>query len=318
MRRSTRLLALIPVLALTLSACSGDAERRPAADGAVAVATTTMLGSVLGDITECAGTTSFSVMSPGDDPHTFSLSSDQVAAMVRADLVVANGLGLEQGISSALANVTADGGTVFEVAPTVDPIAFGDHEGHDHDAAEHEGHDHGSEDPHFWLDVSRMSRAAANIGAELARATGDETYAGCGKQVASELEDTHEQVKQILAVVPEERRVLVTDHDAFGYFAQAYGFRVVGVVVPGGSTDAEPSSQDLAAITDVIRTHNVAAIFSNTAASDKLVKAVAAEAGQDVRIIPLHVGSVGPKGSDADTYAKMMTANATLIAEALG
>ena len=163
-----------------------------------------------------------------------------------------------------------------------------------------------------------MSRAAANIGAELARATGDETYAGCGKQVASELEDTHEQVKQILAVVPEERRVLVTDHDAFGYFAQAYGFRVVGVVVPGGSTDAEPSSQDLAAITDVIRTHNVAAIFSNTAASDKLVKAVAAEAGQDVRIIPLHVGSVGPKGSDADTYAKMMTANATLIAEALG
>lgn len=307
MRRLTRHLALGSALALTLVACGTSPGDSPKPDAPVAVATTTMLGSVLGDITACAGGTSYSVMAPGDDPHTFSLSSDQVAAMVRAKLVVANGLGLEEGISSSLDNVTRDGGTVFEVAPTVDPIPFGG--GSDH-------HD-GGEDPHFWLDVSRMAKAASNIGAELARTTGDDEYAQCGTRVADELRQVHEQVKQTLGAIPEANRVLVTDHDAFGYFAQAYDFKVVGVVVPGGSTDAEPSSADLAAIAKTIRTQNVSAIFSNTAASDKLVQAVAAEVGHEVQIVPLYVGSVGPAGSGADTYATMMTTNASLIADAL-
>ena len=311
MRRPTKYFAALSALVLALSACSGDADSSPEPGDAVAIATTTMLGSVLGDITECAGASSFSVMQPGDDPHTFSLSSDQVAAMVKADLVVANGLGLEEGISTALANVEADGGNVLEVAPTVDPIPFDDHGGDDH------GHDHGSDDPHFWLDASRMAKAATNIGAELASVTGDDKYAECGAQVAGELEKTHQEIVEILSAVPAEHRVLVTDHHAFGYFAQAYDFEVVGVVIPGGSTDAEPSSADLAAITQAINDRQVAAIFSNTAASDKLVQAVAAEAGHEVTIVPLYVGSVGPHGSGADTYATMMTTNATLIAEAL-
>ncbi len=306
MRHLTVPLTLGTALVLALSACSNQAEPVAATDTPVAVATTTMLGSVLGDITSCAGSTSMSVMKPGDDPHTFSLSSDQVAMMVRSKLVIANGLGLEEGISSALENVTRDGGKVFEVAPTVAPIGFGGSDGHGQ-----------GKDPHFWLDASRMAQAASNVGSELASATGDAKYEECGRQVADELKTLHEQVKQTLSAVPQERRVLVTDHDAFGYFAKAYGFSIVGVVVPGGSTDAEPSSADLAKITDAISSQGVTAIFSNTAANDALVQAVAGEVGQEVQIVPLYVGSLGPQGSGADTYAGMMITNATLIAEAL-
>lgn len=111
--------------------------------------------------------------------------------------------------------------------------------------------------------------------------------------------------------------MLVTDHDAYAYFAKAYGFEIAGVVIPGGSTDAEPSSADLAGVIDTVKKEKVPAIFSNTTVSPKLVDTVARESGQDVKVVPLYVDSVGPQGSGAETYAGMMTTNARLIADAL-
>ncbi|MCA1780902.1 MAG: metal ABC transporter solute-binding protein, Zn/Mn family [Dermatophilaceae bacterium] len=268
------------------------------------MATTTMLGSVLSDITECAGGRSSTLMAPGDDPHDFALSSDQVAQLVSATLVVSNGLGLEAGLAPALMNAAEDGATIVEVAPQVEPLPF---------TRDGESRD----DPHFWMDVSRMALAAEVIGEKLAERTGESSYRGCGEQVAEALERTDRQVRDILAEVPAGRRVLVTDHHAFGYFAAAYDFEIAGVVVPGGSTEAEPSSQELAALTEVIRDRGVPAVFSDTADSSRVVEAVVAEAGEDVRVVPLYVGSVGPEGSGAATYAEMMVANAERIAQAL-
>lgn len=320
-------LTVLPVL-LGLAACTTPAADVPdaAASGQapVAVATTTQLGSVLHDITACAGTTSATLMGPGDDPHDFSASSQQVAELVRAKLVVANGLGLEGALTDTLATVAADGAQVYEVAPLLDPLTFeqieASHEGHDHKAAagdEHAGHDHGAFDPHVALDAGRMARAAHLIGAELARVTDEPRHAACGDQVAADLRATDESVRQILAAVPAERRVLITDHDAYQYFAQAYRFDIAAVVVPGGSTDAEPSSSEIAGIVDVMRHEQVGAIFSNNAASPRLVQAVAREAGTQVKIVELYTGSVGPAGSGAETYASMMTTNAHRIADAL-
>jgi len=306
--RTAALAVVVTLAASTLAACA-DAET-----DAVAVATTTPLGSVLSDIATCAGGRSSTLMGPGDDPHTFSASSAEVAGMAEAGLVFANGLGLEEGLSSALAGAAADGATGVEIAPLGDPIGFAE----DPHGDEGEHADESGEDPHFWLDVARMARAAEVMGGVLADETGDDAYRACGETVRDALLETDAEVREILAAVPDARRVLVTDHHSFGYFALAYDFRVAGVVIPGGSTDAEPSSAELAALVEVIRETGTPAIFSNTAAASSLVDAVAAEAGTDVTVVPLYVGSVGPEGSGAETYSGMMVTNATLIADALG
>ena len=148
--------AVLAVPLLALSACGSGGGAEPG-DDPVAIATSSTLGSVLGQITECAGTSSTSLMGPGDDPHTFQPSSAQVAELAGTELVIANGLGLEGGLESALANAAEDGATVLEVATEVDPIPWGGeahehgeeghegHEGHEHDEDEDHGHEHGEE-----------------------------------------------------------------------------------------------------------------------------------------------------------------------------
>ena len=113
-----------------------------------------------------------------------------------------------------------------------------------------------------------------------------------------------------------EKRILVTDHDALEYFAAAYGYEVAGTVVPGGSTLAEPSSAELAALAATVQAAGVPAIFANVANPQALVDALAAEAG-DVEVVELYIGSLGPAGSGADTYQTMMTTNAQRISDAL-
>jgi zinc/manganese transport system substrate-binding protein len=249
-----------------------------------------------------------------------------VAALVGADLVVANGLGLEEGLQDALDAAAADGARVLEVAPRLDPIEFGQ-DGHS-DEQDDAGHsdeqddaaatdDHGSLDPHVWQDAARMATAAQIIGAELADLTGDDTFRDCGTQVRDELMAVDGQVREILSAVPEQRRVLVTDHDALGYLAAAYGFEVVGTVVPGGSTLAEPSSADLAALAATIEAEGVPAIFTNSASPTALADAVAGEVGTPVQVVELNVDSLGPAGSGAETYAGMVTTNAARLADAL-
>lgn len=340
-------IALVAALSLVVASCgapSDDAPNAPdGADGAggagtstpVAVSTTTPLGSVVEDVVTCNGGTASTLMAPGDDPHTFAPSSAQLAQLTQAELVVMNGLGLEEGLGSAIENARSDGARVLELAPLLDPLPFGDTTGQvedeDHDGdheddgndaeeehADEGGHAHDGDDPHVWLDASRMATAAELIGEELATVTGDDGYTECGTQVGAELRDVHEQVVEILAAVPDERRVLVTDHQSFGYFAQAYDFDLLGVVVAGGSTDAEPSSQELAELVEVVRDAGVPAVFSNTAVSSSLIEAVAAEAGGEVQVVELYVGSLGPEGSAATTYADLMLTDARLIADALG
>lgn len=297
-----------------LVGCAGDDGTGP-----TAVATMGPLGSITQQITDCAGGTTETLMGPGDDPHDFVMSSRQLVSMVKADLVVANGLGLESAMQDGIDNARDEGAQVYEVAPALDPAPFeepttDEHGDHEHG---HEGHDHGSLDPHVWLDASRMATAATNIGRQLAEATGQADYRRCGRQVAAELRQTDRQVRTILARVPEDRRVLVTDHEAFGYFARAYGFRIVGAVVPGGSTDAGPSSQRIAELAHTIAEQDVGAIFSNVNVGSKVVDNVAEASGRPVRVIPLYVESLGPDGSSADTYQGMMLTDARRIAGAL-
>jgi zinc/manganese transport system substrate-binding protein len=333
--RRTVLPALAVSAALVLAACAsaedaGSPASGSAGPGVSVVATTTILGDLTGQLVACAGGTSSTLMPVGADPHDFTPSSEQVAALVTADLVVANGLGLEEGLEDALDGAATDGARVLEVAPLLDPIEFGagghadegeEHadEGEEHaDEGEEHADEHGSEDPHVWFDMERMAVAAELIAAELGEVSGDaEGFAACGAELAAELRATEVEVRAILESVPADRRILVTDHDALGYLAERYGYEIVGTVIPAGTTLAQPSSEDLAALAAIIQDAGVTAIFANTAESSKLSEAVAAEAGVDVAVVPLFVGSLGEPGSGADTYQGMMLTDAELIAAAL-
>lgn len=317
-------LAAAAVAAVGLTGCGSSAAGGSSATGPSVLATTTVLGDVTAQVAECGGLEVRTLMPVGADPHDFSPSSADVSDLVRADLVVANGLGLEEGLSAALESARTDGATILEVAPLLDPIPMSDVHEHDGEAehpheethADEEDHEHGSLDPHVWLDVVRMATAARLIGDELAEITGDDALAACGDEVGAELEAVDAEVREILAAVPTASRVLIADHAAFGYFADAYDFDVPGAVVPGGSTLAEPSSAELAALADVIRESGVHAIFANTADTSDLVAALAAEVGR-VDVVELYVGTLGPEGSGAETYAGMMVTNAELVAQAL-
>ena len=303
-------------------------------DGASVVVTTTILGSVVGEILTCVvgSDASMTVVMPiGADPHDFQPSSEQVAAMSTADVVVSNGLFLEEGLVSVLESLETDGVNVLHIAELVDPVPFADDHGDDH-SDDHAGHDdhsddpadesseehaHGDFDPHFWFDMERMALAAELIGSELATATGVGGYEDCGASVAADIRSAEAEVIAVLQAVPDASRVLVTDHDAFGYFAERYDFEVAGVVVPGGSTLSDPSSRELADLVDVIEREGVPAIFANTATDSDVVAALAAEVGRDIRVVPLFVGSLGGPGSGAEDYISMMSLNASLIADAL-
>lgn len=306
---------------LALAGCSTADQQdsgQAAASGARvrAIATTTVWGDITGQVIECVGVGEVSTLMPiGADPHDFSPSSQDVAAMVSADLVIANGLGLEEGLEQSLASVQADGTNVLEIAPQLEPLPFtGDDDAHAEDPAA--GDDHSGDDPHVWLDVARTARSAALIGAELTRTTGNPDYAECGTLLEGELMILNDEVAATLARVPADQRILVTDHDALGYLAAAYGYTVAGTVVPGGSTLAEPSSAELAALTGTVQETGVPAIFANTADPQALVNALASEVG-DVAVVDLYVGSLGAPDSEAGTYQQMMTTNADRISDAL-
>lgn len=305
-------LGSIAALALALSSCSSaPTSTGPVQTGPVqVVATTTVLGDVSDQIVTCGGGEVSVLMPVGTDPHEFTPSADQVAQMVRATLVVANGLGLEEGLTPSLESAEADGARILTVADKVDPIEFGSH-GDDH------GDGHGSQDPHFWMDMNRMADAAVIIGDQLAEVTGEEKYATCGTQVSDEIRAAEADVRALLEQVPADKRVLVTDHDALGYLADAYGYTVIGTVIPGGSTLGQPSSAELADLVATMRDAGVSTIFSGAGNSTAVADAVAAELGDDVQVIALYEGSVGEPGSGAESYIGMMTTNASLISSAL-
>jgi len=295
---------------------------------------TTVLGGVVSDIARCAEGDDQAVtvvMPAGVDPHDFQPSSAHVASMVAADLVIVNGLGLEEGLLPALDSIGSDGARVLEIGELIDPLPFGaeaeehsedehhdDHADEDHSepGAEEDDHAHGAYDPHFWMDMDRMAAAARLIGEEV-EAFGAEGYLACGEEVAASIEGAEQELLDTLAGVPDARRILVTDHDALSYFAESYGFRVIGVVIPGGSTLGEPNSQELAALVSVIQDQDVPAIFGDATLSNEILEILAAEAGRDVQVVSLFIGSLGGPDSGATSYEEMMMTNADRIAQAL-
>jgi zinc/manganese transport system substrate-binding protein len=125
------------------------------------------------------------------------------------------------------------------------------------------------------------------------------------------------EMEETLSVVPDDQRVLVTNHEVFGYFADRFDFEVVGAVIPSLTTSAEPSTAEVEALVELIEQEQIPAIFADTSGSTRLAEAIASSAGNEVAVVVLFSESLGEPGSGADTYISMMSTNASLIAGAL-
>lgn len=293
-----RLSAVLGAVVIAATACSGGES-----DSGEIVATTTIVGDLVTKIAGSCNESVRTILAPGQDPHSFQPSAADAAVIRSARLVFAVGLGLEAGLRPLLDTARSDGVTVQAIGPTVDPIPLSDGPGLD---------------PHVWMDPRRMAEAATIVGEQLALV--DPGSASCFTAAATgyrkELLSLDEEVETMLA--PIESRVLVSNHDSLGYFAERYGFSVLGAVVPGGSTLAEPSARGVAELAGAMRAAGVRVVFTETTAPDSLARALAEEIGNDVSVVPLYTGSLGPPGSDAPTYVEMMRVSARRIADALG
>jgi ABC-type Zn uptake system ZnuABC Zn-binding protein ZnuA len=335
-RMHRRLATLLAALALAIASCggggSGGAGDDPAGDGRLlVVATTGILGDVVGEIVGEAGDVEV-IIGPGVDPHDFQPSAADAALLREADLVVANGLGLEGRLDEMIETAEEDGAEVLELAGRLDPIPVGGPEDADHaedddhaedadHAGEEDDHGHGDQDPHFWQDPVRMIDAVAIIAAALTELDPEATDAGWQERAdefSDRIAEVHEANEVALAAVPAERRKMVTNHDAFGYLADRYGFAIVGTVIPGGATLAEPSAADLADLVHQIEEQGVPAIFVENTDPGNLAAALSTEVGDDVGVFELYSDSLGDEGGTADTYLGLIESNARTVAAALG
>jgi len=283
----------VAALALPLAACGsgGGGGGRP-----TVVATTTQAADlargVAGDRAEVRG-----ILAPNSDPHDYEVRPGDVKALARATLIVRSGGDIDEWLGGAIDSAGAD-------APVVDLL---DRVG---------PHDDG--DPHWWQDPIRAEDAVKAIGEALAKADpeGASTYRANAERSVNRLQALDAAVRDCIDTIPTEQRTLVTTHDALGYFADRYGLRVVGTVIPSLSTQAQASAGDLAELVDTIRRERVKAIFAESSVNASVEDAIAQETGARVGR-PLWADSLGPKGSSGATYEDSIRANTAAIVEGL-
>ena len=302
---------LIPVLilaSLLLAACGGSAA--PTSTGALKVLAST---SFLADIAQNVASERLRVASllpVGADPHAYEATPADVVKISESNLLILNGLEYEHFIEPLLEN--ADGERLVIVASTgLEPRK------EEHAEEAETGHEHEAGDPHMWLDPNRVKAYVENIRAGLIQADPDgaETYQANAGVYIAQLEQLDAWITAQVSQIPVERRLLVTNHEALGYFAERYGFSVVGTVIPSSSSGATTSAQALAAVIDQVQAAGAPAIFLGEVENPTFANQIAAETGVTV-VDDLYLESL-TDGPPAGTYIDMMKYNVTKIVEVL-
>ena len=298
-------------LALGAALALGVAPMTPAkaAEPLSVVATTGMIADaarqVGGDLVEVQG-----LMGPGVDPHAYRQTRTDIVAMADADLVLWNGLYLEAQMEEFLLELGEERPVVAvaEAVPTNLLIGHEDYEGR--------------YDPHLWMNPNLWSRVVINIRDALIEVhpEGAETFNANADTYLESLRDLARYTTEVLSSVPTESRVLLTAHDAFNYFGNAYGFEVVGI--QGISTESEAGLQRIAELVDMLVDRDIRAVFVETTVSDRNIRALiegASARGHEVVIGgELFSDAMGEPGTYEGTFMGMIDHNATVISRALG
>ncbi|MCF2129179.1 metal ABC transporter substrate-binding protein [Strepomyces sp. STD 3.1] len=296
------------VVAGTATGCAGGGDERP-----TVVVTTNILGDITREIV--GGEADVSVlMKPNADPHSFGLSAVQAAELENADLVVYNGLGLEENVLRHVEAARESGVATFAAGEAADPLTF--HTGQDGGPEDEAG----EPDPHFWTDPDRVRKAAGLIADQVTEhvdGVDGKAVRNNAARYDGQLADLTAWMEKSFAAVPEDRRALVTNHHVFGYLADRFGLRVIGAVIPSGTTLASPSSSDLRSLTRAMEQAGVRTVFADSSQPTKLAEVLRQEMGGDVDVVSLYAESLTEKGKGAGTYLEMMRANTSAMAEGL-
>jgi ABC-type Zn uptake system ZnuABC Zn-binding protein ZnuA len=268
------------------------------------VASTTMLADLTeqlaGDDLEVVG-----IMSPGGDPHLYQPTPNDAKAIANSDLVIRSGLKLEGWIDDLLENAGGER-PIVTASEGVDAIKS---------EAQYAGID-----PHFWFDLQAWQIATKNVSKALIDLVGPDSDEADRirrrtEQYLERVERLDGWVQEQLATIPKDQRVLITSHDAFGYFGRAYEIDVVAI--QGISTEQEASQRDVARIVEIVRKRNAPAVFVETSVNPALIKQVARETGAEVAG-PLYSDSIGKEGGPAGTFVGTVAENVRMITENLG
>lgn len=274
--------------------------------------------SLIGDVARAVAGPDVEVTAlipPQVDPHAFDPTPREMARLEQADLVLANGLGLE----TFLDKILAAGGARAQGRLVVLSEGRNPRRGcaHGHEEEDHAPHAHGEDDPHVWFDPTWVRHWAETIANALAaRDPGNaSSYRARAEAYGETLAALDDELRAKLDAIPRERRILVTDHDEFGYLADRYGLTIVGALLPNVSTLAESSARSLANLQRRMRETGAHVIVVGHSANPTLADRLARDTG--ARVIRLHTHSVGPAGSPTATYLEFMRHNVLLLTEAL-
>jgi zinc/manganese transport system substrate-binding protein len=284
------------LVSLLFAAPSGAADRPKVI--ATTVQITALTTAVAGDLIELKG-----LIPAGADPHEYEPKASDLVALEGAALILRHGIGLDDWLDRTLK--AGKRATVVTVTRGV-RLQKGEEDGKPVD------------DPHVWHDPANAKKMVDNIAAALDRIdpAHKTTYDANATAYKKRLDGAKAQVQAIIHEIPPASRKLVTDHDALGYFAQAFGLKIIGAVIPGTSTQAEPSAGEVAKLLETIKKEKVKAIFAEASVNSKLAATLAKEA--NIKIVDnLYGDSLGAPGSGAETVEGMWVVNARKIADVL-
>jgi zinc/manganese transport system substrate-binding protein len=325
--RRRALLAVLVAGAIFLAGCTSPSTS-PGDDSVdtndslpVIAATTSIWADVVSNLA-CGGTANVITVIPnGADPHVYEPSLSDRSQLESAVLIVANGLGFEAPLLDTISAVEDGGGRVVRIGDFVTSLDFAEVDsgglvpgGSGSGGAD--ASDHGI-DPHVWFDPIRVVGALDHVAEQMVEAGLDrESVTICLADYRDRLIAADIEIARLIDLIPPERRLLITNHDALGYFADRYNLEVVGTVIPGSSTESESNPAHLARLEERIAEAGISSIFAETASSDDAAAALA-ERLLDVSVIPLYTEALSKPAVGADTYIGMLLTNARLISDAL-
>jgi zinc/manganese transport system substrate-binding protein/manganese/iron transport system substrate-binding protein len=334
--------ALVAAAALALSGCAATPANSTAADGDLrVVATTTQIAdftrSVVGD---AAGVSITQLVQPNQSLHSYDPSAADLTALGEADVLVINGVDLEEWLDDAIDASGFDGVTIdsdegidiieSEVEEHGDDHADETEEEHAAEAAaaaaDEADHAHDGGDPHIWTDVNNAMKMVGTIAGGLDDALSTDAAETAAAIEASataysqQLSELDSWIRTNVDTVPTAERLLVSNHDALGYYTAAYGITYVGAVIPSFDDNAEPSAAAIDELVAAITATGVQAVFSEASLNPKTADTIASEAGVTVYSgdDALYVDSLGPAGSAGASYITAQLHNTTLILESWG
>lgn len=289
----------VAALVLVVIALPGCGSGRSAGDRFSVVTTTPVLAalarSVAGEVTDVR-----SIMRAGTDPHGYQPSARDRRAMLEAGLLVVNGGNLEEGLLDVIDEATREGVPTLTALNAVNPVR---------DAND-------DLDPHFWHDPQQAAAVVRSLASLLAQLDPDRAASyerNAGTSIA-DLDRLGAEVEAVLAPVPPARRLLVTNHDAYRYFARRFDLQVVGTIIQGRSTQAAPSAAHLAGLAQAMRDQRICVVFAEESGSTAWAESLAREVGAATAVVRLYAGTLPDDGS----YDTMVRDNATRIVTALG